>query len=295
MYKLIVAFSLLFVFLTFSGCVSAISSENVKESSTHNKKLFEEEDTLIMFALRGEQLRDYESAAIIFDKLYSKSGRKEYLYRSLQNYLILKENEKVIKKVDEIIKTETDDYALLRIKVVALVQLNRLEEAKLLAISLVNKTKAVDDYILVSDIYVKEQEYDMAVKYLESAYVQDYNEKILDRMSIVLYVNLKRTKDAIALLETHTRVHGCSVLICKRLIAFYSNEDNMDGLLSVYLRYYEIDSSPEISNQIVQLYAYKKEYIKLIQFLEKSGSDDKALLQLYVSSKNYAKAYPLAL
>ena len=88
------------------------------------------------------------------------------------------------------------------------------------------------------------------------------------------------------MLETHTRVHSCSVLICKRLIAFYSNDDNLDGLLSVYIRYYQIDSSPEIAKQIVQLYGYKKEYMKLILFLQMSGSDDKTLLQLYVSSKN---------
>lgn len=292
MYK--ISFLLLLFTIFFTGCSTLKPSIPPETKSNKNKKLFEEEDTLIMFALRAEQLRDHESAAKIFDKLYNKSGRKEYLYSSLQNSLVIKENEKVVNRIDEIIKVEKDDYALLRIKVIALVGLDRLEEAKLLAISLVKKSKAVDDYILVSDIYVKKQEFDMAAKYLESAYVQNYNEKILDRMSIVLYVNLKRTKDAIALLETHTRVHGCSVLICKRLIAFYSNEDNIDGLLSAYLRYYEIDSNPEVSNQIVQLYAYRKEYIKLIGFLEKSGSDDVALLQLYVGSKNYKKAYPLA-
>lgn len=277
--------------LFFSGCTTSSSVYEKYSDSKSNKKAFEQEDTLIMFALRAEQLGDFESAAKIFQKLYENSDKSEYLYQSLQNLLAIKKNQEVIIIVNE---EDLYDPQLVRIKIVALVQMDKLEEAKLLAVELVNKTKEVNDYILVSDILVKQQEFDMAMKYLESAYFQDYNELILDKLSIVMYVNLKREKDAIALLETHTRMHGCSIVICKRLIAFYSNENNIDGLLSVYLRYYELDSNPEISHQIVQLYVYKKEYIKLIRFLEKSGSDDNTLIQLYIGSKNYKKAFPLA-
>jgi len=290
MYKILISF--LFSLIVFSGCTP--SSDVQPQNSQINKKIFEQEDALIMFALRAEELRDYKSASEIFDNLYEKSNRIEYLYRSLQNSLILSENEKVITKIDMITQNRPDDYALTRLKIIALIQSYKLKEAQLLAINLVKKSKEVDDYILVSDIYVKQQEFDIAVKYLESAYHRDYNEKILDKMSIVLYVNLNRKKDAIAHLETHTRVHGCSIEICKRLIAFYSNENNYDGLLSAYLRYYKIDSNSDIAKKIIQLYGYKREYVKLIGFLKKSNSDNKTLLQLYISSKNYSKAYPLA-
>lgn len=292
MYKIF--FYLLPLLIIFTGCVSPKPSKENKKIENKNKKIFEQEDTLIMFALRAEQLRDYKSASLIFDSIYEKSNKIEYLYRSLQNLLVLKENEKVIEKVDETLGDTLDNYPLIRLKIIALIQLKRLGEAQKLAINLVEVSKSADDYILVSEIYLKQEQYDIAVKYLESAYFQNYNEKILDKISIILYVNLDRKKDAIAMLETHTRVHSCSVLICKRLIAFYSNDDNLDGLLSVYIRYYQIDSSPEIAKQIVQLYGYKKEYMKLILFLQESGSDDKTLLKLYVSSRNYVKAFPLA-
>jgi tetratricopeptide (TPR) repeat protein len=156
------------------------------------------------------------------------------------------------------------------------------------------KTDKTDDYVLVSNIYVKEKKFDTALKYLESAYIKNYNEQILDRMAIILYVNLDRKKDAIAQLETHSRMNGCSELICKRLIGFYSNENNIDGLLSVYLRYYNMLKKPEIADKIVQIYAYKKEYIKMIDFLENSEVDDALLLELYASMKNYHKASVLA-
>lgn len=259
-----------------------------------NEKAFEEEDAYILFALRAEQVNENKAASSIFNTLYEKSDKKEYLYRSLENELIAKEYEKVIEKVDGISLGTFDDYILIRVKVVALIELQRLEEARILAIELVEKSNVVNDYLLVSDVYIKEKEYDTALKYLESAYIKNYNEKILDKMSIVLYVNLNRKKDAIAQLETHTRVHGCSKLICHRLIGFYSNENNVDGLLSVYLRLYAVDKNEEIAKKIIQIYSYKKEYIKLMNFLEESKSDDKALFELYAFTKNYIKAFPLA-
>ncbi len=294
MYK-IIFFSFFFIFLGCTNKHSAVLAvEKISKVEKNNKKLFPSEDRLIMFALRAEQVKDYYSAAEIFGTLYDKSLRKEYLYRALQNQLYLKKNKQVISKVDSIAQGALDDSILIRLKVIALIQENSLEEAKLLSIALVQESGQSDDYILVSDIYIAQGKFDEAVKYLEGAYLQEYSEKILDRMSIILYVDLKRKKDAIAQLETHTRIHGCSILICKRLIAFYSNDNNADGLLSAYLRYYKLDPKPEVSKQIVLLYGYKQEYAKLILFLERSSSDDDTLLQLYISSKNYKKAFPLA-
>jgi tetratricopeptide (TPR) repeat protein len=163
-----------------------------------------------------------------------------------------------------------------------------------LALELVQKSKEIDDYLLVSEIYVKLKHFDTAVKYLEGAYIKDYNEKILDKISIVLYVNLQRKKDAIAQLETHSRIHGCSKMICSRLIGFYSNDNNIDGLLSTYLRLYKIDSNKDIAKKIVQIYGYKKDYLKMIDFLQVNKIDDELLLQLYIQFKNYKKASPLA-
>ena len=136
-----------------------------------------------------------------------------------------------------------NDFVLTRLKVVALMQEKRFTEAENLAISLVQKTKTESDYILLSDIYASQKKFNEAIVYLESGYSQENSEKILDKMALLLYVNLERKKDAIAYLETHTMVHGCSINICKRLISLYGNEKNIDGLLSTYLKYYKINSN----------------------------------------------------
>jgi len=85
-----------------------------------NEKAFEEEDAYILFALRAEQVHEYKSASSIFNTLYEKSEKKEYLYRSLQNDLLAKEYEEVIKIIDKRTDGSFDDYVLIRVKVVAL-------------------------------------------------------------------------------------------------------------------------------------------------------------------------------
>jgi len=269
-------------------------SQQEPQAVDNTKKAFEDEDTYIMFGLRSEQLHDNARASDIFMTLFVKSNKKEYLYRSLENDLVAKNYEKVIDRVDKLQVEPLEDPFLTRLKVVSLFELGALNSAIELSVQLAAKTKLPDDYLLTSDIYVKRQEYDLAVKYLESAYAKEHNEKILDKLSIVLYVNQNRKKEAIAHLETHSRVFGCSKLVCNRLIAFYSNENDVEGLLSTYLRLYKVEKRPEVAKKIIQIYTYKRDYLNLQLFLENSGEDDVQLLNLYASTKNYNKAYKLA-
>jgi len=259
-----------------------------------NEKAFEGEDLDILLALNAEQTKHYDIAAKYFEELYDKASKKEYLYRSLQDYLLAKKNMEVLEKVDTITEGTFSDPVLIRLKIIALTEIGKLDQAKKLSMALAKKTQKADDYLLVSDVYIKNQEYDIALKYLNSAYMKNYNEKILDKMAIILYVNLHRKKDAIAFLETHSRVHGCSQLICKRLIGIYSNENNIEGLLSVYKRLYNLNKDQSVANKIIQIYAYQRDYVKLMDFLEKTEADNKMLLELYVAGKDYAKASALA-
>jgi len=272
--------------LFFSAC----SHKTVKP----NEKAFAAEDTYIVFALRAEQVGDYKSAAKLFHQLYEKSSKKEYLYRYLQDEIVLKEYADVVKTVDDLTDGSLKDVKLVRLKIIALMESNRLKEAKKVSTDLARYTKKPKDYLLVSDVYTKSKDYDFALKYLEGAYMKEYNEKILDKMAIILYVNLHRKKEAIAELESHARIHGCSDLICTRLASFYSHDNNIDGLLSVYKRLYAKNKNEDVAEKIIQIYSYKREYVKLIDFLEANRIDDELLLQLYVSGKNYANASKLA-
>lgn len=286
MFNLIKLFVIAGFVVFFSGCFGAKPAVEVKGY----EKVFENEDIYILHALYLEEAQNHNGASNLFYTLYEETTKKEYLYRSLKNDLAANENERVIQRVDEISENKIDDFELTRLKIIALIKEEKLLEAKELAVKLVELSNDVDDYLLTSEIFIKLKKYNTAMKYLESAYVKDYNENILEKMSIILYVNLERKKDAIAQLETHSRIHGCSKAICSRLIGFYSNDNNIEGLLSTYLRLYKIDSNKNIAQKIVQIYGYKKNYPKMIEFLQESQIDNELLLQLYIQTKNYKKA-----
>ena len=292
--KVISSFFIFCSLLIMSACSSLSTIKAEDTMQTTNSKSFEAEDAYIMYALRAEEIGDSRSAYKLFNTLYEKSGKKEYLYKALTNQIALKQNQQVIDKVDEITLGSIDDFKLTRLKVLALFQLGKYEKAESIATALVAKSQVVSDYLLLSDIYLKQEKYDIALKYLEGAYVKNYNEKILDKMSIVLFVNLHRKKEAIAQLETHSRIKGCSELICHRLIGFYSQENNIDGILATYLRMYEKNRDEAIADKIIQIYSYKKEYPEMISFLEKYDVDEETLLQLYTVTKDYKKAFVLA-
>ncbi|WP_428737211.1 tetratricopeptide repeat protein [Sulfurimonas sp.] len=283
--------SFLFIFLSMFFIACSTKQEVV---STSNKKVFEAEDTYIMYALRAEQVQSYKTAAELFAQLYDKSQKKEYFYRSLQDSYLAKDFEQVISTVDRYTQEPLQDRKLARLKIASLAESGKTEEAKTLSIALAKETKEPEDYVLTADIYIKKHQYDEALQYLESVYAKNHNEKILDKISIILYVNLSRKKDAIAELETYTRVHGCTKVICERLIGIYSNENDIDGLLSVYKRKYAQAKESEIAKKIIQIYGYRRDYVHLMNFLEESNEDDELLLQLYLSAKDFKKASVLA-
>ena len=278
----------LLLFVLFSGCAMHSPSE-----PKGYEKSFAHEDIYILTALYAEELGDYESASKMFESLYKETDKKEYFYRALKNDMAAQHYEKIVQKADAAALT-IEDVELKRFKVVALMRQNRLEDAKEAALKLATNSKNVDDYLLVGDIYVKLKEYEEALKSLESAYAIEHNEKIMGKMAIILYMNLERKKDAIAQLETYSRIYGCSVDICNMLAGFYSNENDVDALVSTYLRMYKLENNSEIAKKIVQIYGYKREYPKMREFLEESKSDNELLLQLYIQEKAYKKAAAMA-
>ncbi|NPA66262.1 MAG: hypothetical protein GXO11_05190 [Epsilonproteobacteria bacterium] len=279
---------LIIIAVLFSAC-----SQTIPAPQDPSKKVFEAEDAYILYALRAEEVGRFDVAAEFFSKLYDQTRKREYLYRYLGDLLHEQQFQKVIQKISQI-DPEEKDSKLVRIKIIAYLYNKEFEKSNALALKLVRSTKDTQDYLLVAQTYIKLKNYKMALKYLEGAYNKNYDPKILDQISIIMYVNLQRPKDAIAQLETHARMFGCNSIICKRLIAFYSDQNDVDGILSVYKRMYKKEKNEEILRKIIQLYMYKKDYLSLEEFLKKNKVENEILLELYITTKQYQKASDMA-
>jgi len=289
----------LFGLLFLSGCSfkeepqPQLQQEAVKQSIT-NKKVFAQEDFYILVGLDAQNHKQYKDAAEVFEYLYEQTQNKEYLYLALENRLYLKEYALVLARTDFLLQKGENDPKLMRFKVVALSNTGKLQEAQELALKLASMTDSVSDHLLVSTLYSQQKAYKKAYEYLKKVYAKEYNEDIVDKMAMLLYLNLEKKQEAIDLLETHTKVHGCSKKVCMRLAQFYSTQKDLDGLLAVYMRMYEQEKDEEIAKKIIQIYTYKREYFKLIDFLEANDIDDTLLLNVYVSVRDYKEASRLA-
>lgn len=276
--------------LFFSAC----SSHEMPVAS--NAKSFEEEDQLVLFALYAKSKGDANSTISLFEVLYEKSHKNEYRNEEIITMLQSAQHERALERIDfykDQLDDEVLDVDLERYTIAALMELKRYDEAKEVALDLVEESKTEQEYQQVAAIYMIEGRYEFALRYLQSAYAINYNESILDKMAIILYVNLDRKSEALSYLETHMRLHGCSETICLRLGSFYSEENNIDGMLRIYTKMYENTKDEKYAQTVIKLYNYKKDTISLIQFLEKSGSDDALLLQMYINTRNYAKVVSL--
>ncbi len=277
--------------LIFAGC-----SMQPANPPFSNAKAFEDEDRYVIWALYAKSQGDANASISLYELLYEKSNKKEYRDEEVITMLQSGQSKRALERIEayrsQLSEGETD-VKLERLWIAALMETKSYEQAKLSALALVEQTKEAYDYQQVAAIYLTQGRYEIALRYLQSAYAIDYDEKILDKMAIILYVNLNQKVEAVSYLETHMRLHGCSEVVCLRLGSFYSEENNVDGMLRVYLKLYENTKDEKYAKTIIKLYNYKKEVIPLIQFLEKSGSDDVLLLQLYISTRNYARVVSL--
>ena len=257
-------------------------------------KAFEEEDAYALFALDAEAHGRYTAAAQYYALLYEKAPREEYRDHFFENLLMAKQFDDALQNAEMMQETLGFDPQVERYRIRALVGKGELKAAETAALAFLDKTKAKQDYLGAADIYGMQKQYNTALRYLESAYDIDYDERVLDRMAVTMYVNLDRKKDAIALLETHIRMNGCSERVCKRLASFYSEQNNVDGMLSTYLRLYDVRPSKEVAEAIIRIYSYQNDMVHLKQFLEQYHADDALLLKLYVNAKEYPSASALA-
>jgi len=274
--------------LALTGC-------SVKEPQiTPQTKAFDEEDAYTLFALDAEAHGQYATAAQLYAVLYEKAPRVVYRDHFFENLLQAKQYDDVLENAETMQRTDGFDAQVERYRIRALLGQGEDKAAETAALALLEQTKAKQDYIGLAEIYAQQKQYNTALRYLERAYDIDYDEAVLDRMVLMLYVNLDRQKDAVAQLETHIRLNGCSERICKRLAGFYSDQNNINGMLGTYLRLYSNYPSQEVADAIVHIYSYQNDMVHLKQFLEQHHTDDTLLLKLYINTKAYTAASALA-
>jgi tetratricopeptide (TPR) repeat protein len=282
-------YSFIIVMFLLAGC----ATKEVVVTNESTKKVFEEEDNLILQALDYQQNGDYVNARKIYHSLYEQSQKKIYLTEDAGLAFILGDSD-ARDLIMQGIKKYPEEKNFNRLLVGQLVKEKRYEEAEKEILKLIEFDKSVQHLSIAGNLYLQMKQYDLALKYFESAYKQDQNEDLLLNIVELLYRFLDRKDDAVAYLETYASMEGCGEHACFKLVEIYGRDRNVQGLIATYKKLYKEQQSDEIAKKIVELMMYVKDVKGATSFLEKTGFNQDVLLQIYATQKKFSEAYILA-
>ncbi len=282
-------YSFIIVLFLLAGC----ATKEVVVTKETTKKVFEEEDNLILQALDYQQNGDYVNARKIYHTLYEQSQKKVYLTEDAGLAFVLGDPD-ARDLILQGIQKYPEEKNFNRLLVGQLVKEKRYEEAEKEILKLIKDDKTVQHLSIAGNLYLQMKEYDLALKYFESAYKQEQSEDLLLNIVELLYRFLGRKDDAVAYLETYANVEGCGEHACFKLIEIYGRDRNVQGLIATYKKLYKEQPTDEIAKKIVELMLYTKDIKGATHFLEKTGLNQDMLIQIYATQKKFTEAYALA-
>jgi len=283
--------------LLFILLFSSFGCANQNEITKSNPQ----EDLYIMLALDSEKNSDYQNSFKFYKKLYSLTQKESYLKKSIE-YSFKNKQFEDMNKLSKIALEEfpkNKEYYWHQI-VISLHSMGKTQEAISEAKELLKEFQTSQSYELLGNIYYVIKDYKNSLKYYESAYALNQNQKTLIQLTNILYSYLNKKDVALAYLETYLQTKGCNAQVCNKLMLIYQEQGNIDGMISILNRMYtKYKDNPELSkttlfiqNLIISLLE-KKDIKKAIKFLEDTGIDQAKLINLYYRDKQLAKALKL--
>ncbi|RXJ69250.1 hypothetical protein CRV08_04370 [Halarcobacter ebronensis] len=264
-------------------------------------KVYAQEDRDILFALEYLKNGNQKDSSLLFEELFLNTLNDEYLLESVKLKFALKEYENIVNLVEsnkENLKANED--SILKIYILSLLQMNQYEKAEIEISKLLEKDESEANFELLGNIYIQRAEFVKAKELFERLYEEKKSANALISLANIMFYDTNEKQKATKLLQTYVTMNGCKNIVCSKLLKFYEEENNLDGVILVLKRtYYDFQESNETETRnkiynLLMFYLEKKGINEAIAFLEESKANDKKLLSLYRDNKQYEKAYFLA-
>ncbi|NVJ53734.1 MAG: hypothetical protein HWD90_08550 [Campylobacteraceae bacterium] len=289
---------LLPIIFIFFGCVP---QTNNLVKYDYKYKAYENENELILYALEYMKQGNRIKSSKLFLKLFNKTLNDEYLFEYSRLAFSIKKYDEIITVIEtnkEHIKKNEDK--VLKLYILSLMQTNQVDKAKLVLDDLLKKYDTDSNKELLANIYLLKKDYEKAKDVFEEVYKSTLTSNTLLNLVDVMYTYLNEKKAAINYLESHINIYGCNNLLCSKLLGFYQEQKDINGVISVLKKTYK-NFDDDIKNKytkekvykLLMYYLEKKDIKEAIAFLEDTNANDEKLLALYQNAKMSNKAYEL--
>jgi len=283
--------ALLIVLFMLTGC----SSKRLQPHTEPMAQAYPQEYDDLLHALYYKDRGKYLNAYHLFERLYEKTSQLNYKIEAIQLLIALKSYDRAETELKELIQTYPNDAQLYRLLAVVALKKQQFDHA----LEYAQKALTLEpDYQqnsnLVATIYLIRGNLQKAYETYHNYYMRHHDKESLMKMASILFHRMKRYQETIELLETHSKMVGCSEDICLLLADIYRRKNDLDHLASIYIHLYESTGSIEYAQKAAEIYAYQKQFDRAIELLEKSGADDQLLLAIYKQTQKFKKAATLA-
>ncbi len=249
-------------------------------------------DFYALAAFDARYIGDEKSAAYYFQKLYESTKNIDFAYEAIRSYGAVKDYKYLKSFLDKLIKDYPNNPNLKRYLAAFYIDLKRYKEANEILKTLpIDKNRDVQsaDEALKATALLGLGKSSKALKYFKNKYKQDKSAKNALILFEILYAN-KNYDKAFKVLKNHTDFVECDESICLKLIAYYKERNDLNSIIDLTKRLYENTKKRSYANMLLDLYQYKDDKKSAIEFLKNSHFDDKLLLSLYLSQKDYKEA-----
>ena len=253
------------------------------------------EDEWIIRAIWLEENAAFSQSGEIYSKLYTATGKKEYLFKEVSSNIYSKTDlSESLKKLKKWTTANPNDLAGRRLLLALYMNMKLFDEATKISIYLLEHSDQDSDLELAANPYFFSGQYKKGVELLSKLYRSTKNERVLLRIVAVYAQYLNEPQKAIQLLETHRRIEDASPDVYKMLIDLYVKEQKIDQILEVYKALYEKEPKEEYLDKIIEIYIYNRDFNGLITFLESNHANDEVLYDLYKKERQFEKAKALS-
>ncbi len=287
---------LLLLFIAGCSTKNAPLSHGIEGKEKKSRyRTFALENDYIIHALYYKEHRAFARAYTIFKELYDKTGNPEYLREAATLLIALKEYDEALKDLKILIEKEPRNAELYRLMTIAYIKKGRKDDAlKSAQRALLLDPDNIKNVDMIVSIHLTNGENRKAYEAYEKYYEKHHDDDSLVRMVSILYHKMHDRKKSLSMLETHSKIVGCSEKVCLFLAEIYRQENSLDNLASVYERLYGATGKSEYAQRAAEIFTYEKRYKKAVEILESSNADKRLLLAVLKQSKEYKKALKLA-
>ena len=254
-------------------------------------------DLFTIVGLDREINQDYAQSGPIFESLFEKTKNTEDLKKAIDSYLrdqkmesvyrLSKENLEKFPQIEEYLMTQ---YLL------AGILLKKYDEVLPIAQTLESKYTSPIGRGLIGDLYYVLGDFAGAKRNYLASYKELKSENLLLALVNLLYNDLNEKKEAIKHLEEFVKNGTCEELVCRKLLEWYQNDNNLSGMIFVMEKIYQKHKDGIQREKLGRIEAILAElYIQLdpqkgIEFLEQTKNNQLLLVSLYESKKEHQNA-----